>query len=52
MLLRGTPGAAVFGTADVTIFIKPYERLSYRTGTDPAADNVLTKYLYHCSEMI
>jgi hypothetical protein len=44
MPLPGTMGAPVFGGADVTKFIEAYESLSSRTGTDPAAEDVIATF--------
>jgi hypothetical protein len=52
MPLPCTMGAPVFGRADVTKFIQAYESLSSRTGTDPAAQDVIVTFLYYCSEVI
>jgi len=52
MPLPGTMGAPVFGGADVTKFIEAYESLSSRTGTDPAAEDVIATFPYYCSETI
>jgi hypothetical protein len=45
-------GAPVFGGADVTKLIVVYESLSSRTGTDPAAEDVIATFPYYCSETI
>jgi len=52
MPLPGTMGAPVFAEADVTKFIEAYNRLSFRTGTDPAAEDVIAMFPYYCSETI
>jgi hypothetical protein len=52
MPLPGTMGAPVFRGADVTKFIEAYESLSSRTGTDPAAEDVIATFPYYCSETI
>jgi len=52
MPLPGTMGAPVFGEPDVMKFIEADESLSSRTGTDPAAEDVITLFLYSCSETI
>jgi len=52
MPLPGTMGAPVFGGADVTKCIEAYGSLSSRTGTNPAADDVIATFPYYCSETI
>jgi len=52
MPLPGTMCAPVFGGADVTKFIEEYESLSSRTGTNPAAEDVIATFPYYCSETI
>jgi hypothetical protein len=48
MPLPGTMGAPVFGGGDVTKFMEAYESPSSRTGTDPAAGEVIATCLYYC----
>jgi hypothetical protein len=48
----GTMGAPVFGRADVTTFIKVKDSLSWHTGTDPAAKDVIAMFSYSCMETI
>jgi len=52
MPVPGTMGAPVFGGADVTKFIEPYVSLSFRTGTDPAAEDVIATFPDYCPETI
>jgi hypothetical protein len=52
MPLPANLGAPVFGGADVTKFIEAYKSLCSRTGTDPAAEDVIATFPYYCSEMI
>ena len=45
-------GAPVFGGANVTQFIEACESLYSRTGTDPAAEDVIATFPYYRSERI
>jgi hypothetical protein len=52
MPLPGTMGPPVFRGADVTKFIEVYKSHSSRTGTDPAAEDVIATFPYYRSETI